>query len=195
MGPINTRDPIALTHAYLAFGWPLTLGQRHRPRQGCTCEAADCPAPGAHPCTGEPTRVVHENAVEVLQSTPGASLIAATRRFDAVIVPRYAAQAVLIKLDRVSPVPCLLHKKTAALLVLPATGRYAAVSPEVEVRTGPDGWLALPPSHGVVWDIPPWVDPTDAPWPLLSGEVIGRLLDHVFNYGKTRHDDKAGAAR
>lgn len=192
MEPINTRDPVASARAYLGLGWPLMLGHRHRPRQGCTCDSVDCPAPGAHPCTEERTRVTHENAFDVLENAPGASLIAATRLFDVVIVPRYAAMAVLIQVDRVSPVPCVVNKKTAAMLVLPATGRYAAGDEQIEVRTGPDGWLALPPSHGALWDTPPWIDPTDVPRPLLHGADIGRLLTRVFNHGLPQSNDRAG---
>lgn len=187
MEPINTRDPVASARAYLGLEWPLALGHRYRPRQGCTCENADCSVPGGHPASGPSPRLTAETACEALQAAPGASLITATERFDALIVPRYVAMAVMVKLDRISPVPCLLYEHTeptAALLVLPATGRYAACDPRVEVRTGRGGWLALPPSHGLRWDTPPWIEPTTKPRELLHGSDVGRLLEQVFRYVK-----------
>ncbi|MFJ9585323.1 hypothetical protein [Streptomyces acidicola] len=132
-----------------------------------------------------------------MQAASGASLIAATERFAAQIVPRHVAMAVMVKLDRISPVPCVLREHaepTAALLVLPATGRYAACDPRVEVRTGRGGWLALPPSHGLRWDTTPWVEPTSKPRELLHGGEVGRLLEQVLRYVKDRGDRRVGAA-
>ena len=187
MEPINTRDPATAARAYLRLEWPLALGHRYRPRQGCTCTNATCPAPGAHPLLDSPPRrLTEDTAHDVLQTAPGVSLITATTHFDAVLVPHNIAMAALVRLDRVSPVPCLVYGDTAALLVLPATGRYALVHPDAEARTGPDGWVALPPSQGVRWDTPPWNEQTGEPHPLLNGADVGRHLAEAFKLSGQR---------
>jgi hypothetical protein len=84
----------------------------------------------------------------------------------------------MLHLDRDdTPTPCLVQAPdTYALLVLPGTGRYAMVDGTVQVRTGPDGWLALPPSNGVRWDTAPWFDATTKARPLLHGGDVGQIL-------------------
>lgn len=181
MGPINTYSPVAAAHAYAGLGWSVTVGHRLRPRAGCTCGNINCPTLGAHPLIPPGPRLAEDSIDAALQEAPGGSLIAATVHFDAVIVPYRIAMAAMLRLDRVSPVPCLVtHGVTAALLVLPATGRYATVHSTVEVRTGPDGWIALPPSNGARWDTPPWVESTHTPHVLLNGQDVGRHLYEVF---------------
>lgn len=181
MQPIDTRDLARAARAYTTLlEWPVALGHRHRPRQGCTCGDVNCPVSGAHPLPGGPVPLA-EDAIETeAQHAPGAGLIAITERFDAVIVPRHVGIAVQVLMDGVASVPCLIYRKTAALLVLPATGRYAATRPDVEVRTGPDGWIALPPSHLARWDTSPWIDPTSTPHPLLNGRDVGHRLTKVL---------------
>ncbi|WP_405656916.1 hypothetical protein [Streptomyces sp. RK9] len=181
MEPINTRAPAAAARAYVQLGWSVTLGHRLRPRQGCTCDNRNCPAPGAHPFVTPSPRLAEGTLEEALQSAPGGSLTASTNCFDAVLVPLRVGMVAMLRLDRISLVPCLVtHQQTAALLVLPATGRYAAVHDSVEVRTGPDGWLALPPSNGAIWDTPPWTDATNTPHTLLNGDTVGRELEVAF---------------
>lgn len=182
MEPINTRDPAATACAYLGLEWPLALGHRYRPRQGCTCENTNCPAPGAHPLPAPFAALTLETVRDALEQAPGAGLIAGTERFDALTLPRYAAMAAMVQLDRISPVPCILREGSATLLVLPATGRYAVVEPRVKLRTGSGQWIALPPSHGVSWETPPWIDPTPARRELLHGAEVGRILTQIFNY-------------
>jgi hypothetical protein len=119
-------------------------------------------------------RIGHE-----YDTAPGAALIAPTVRFDAILLPKTAGMAAMVSLDRTGPAPCLVEGETAILLALPATGRYALgddVHPAVEVRTGPEQWIALPPSHGTRWDTPPWDEQTYTPLPLLHG---ARLQPHV----------------
>lgn len=195
MGPINTCDPAAAARGYVALEWPLTLGHRFRPRQGCTCENVNCSAPGAHPALS-PTPVLTEQSLAgALETSPAASLIATTERFDAVLVPRDVGMAAMVSLDRVGPVPCLIHESgIVALLVLPATGRYCLVNNAVEVRDGPLGWIALPPSRGVRWDTPPWIEPTSTPRDLISGEEVGRKLRECFNYVTTPKVNEAEVA-
>lgn len=198
MDPVNTRDPAAAARAYLRLLWPVALGHRYRPRQRCTCGDADCPTPGEHPQPGPLPWLTSETIDDAVEQAPGASLIAGTERFDAVIVPRAIAMSAMVKLDKIAPVPCLLDDRaepTAALLVLPATGRYAACDPRIEVRTGPEGWLALPPSHGIRWDTPPWIEPTTKPRVLLHGADVGRLLAEAFNCGTVPQTERTEAVR
>jgi hypothetical protein len=98
------------------------------------------------------------------------------------LIPRRIGMAAMVALDRKTSVPCLvIGPDTYALLVLPATGRYALVHPTVEVRTGPDGWVPLPPSRGVRWDTPPWIEATTAPRDLVSGAEIRQDLSEVYH--------------
>jgi hypothetical protein len=185
MEPINTRSPATAASAYLALEWPLTVGHRYRPKRGCTCGRTDCPIPGAHPVPGaEP--LDEGNLTAVLDASPGAGLIASTSRFDAVLVPRQIGMAAMVLLDRNVPVTCLLSgADTYALLVLPATGRFAAVDERVQVRTGPEGWVALPPSRGVRWDTPPWIEGTTEPRRLVHGSEIRPALADCFHVVST----------
>ncbi|MFI2434609.1 hypothetical protein [Streptomyces sp. NPDC018693] len=195
MLPIDTRDPAAAARAYLRLEWPLSLGHRYRPRQGCTCDDADCPTPGAHPLP-EAWPLHCEDAIDrALDTMPGAALIAATERFDALILPHRIGMAAMIQLDRITPVPCLFYGRCAALLVMPATGRYAAVREDVEVRTGRDAWIALPPSHDIRWDTPPWIEPTEKPRPLMHGRDVGEKIAEVFDYSAGYRNDRAEAVR
>lgn len=180
MSPVNTRDSAAAARSYLALEWSLTLGHRYRPEEGCTCERDGCAIPGAHPVP-DAARLTEASLADALKSSPGAGLIALTDRFDAVLVPREVGMAAMVMLDRDTPVTCLVvQPHTYALLVLPATGRYAAVDPAVEVRTGPEGWVALPPSRGVRWDTPPWIEGTSEPRRLISGGGLRHVLSDCF---------------
>lgn len=180
MEPVNTRDTGTAARAYLALEWPLALGHRYRPKQGCTCERPTCPIPGAHPVLTA-ARLDEASLTDALESAPGAGLIAYTERFDAVLVPRNIGMAAMVLLDRETPVTCLvLSRDTYALLVLPATGRYAAVTPAVEVRTGEEGWIPLPPSRGARWDTPPWFEGTTEPRKLISGDEVRHVLADCF---------------
>ncbi|RMB80102.1 hypothetical protein [Streptomyces shenzhenensis] len=180
MEPVNTRNPTAAARAYLALEWPLTVGHRYRPKQGCTCGRTTCPIPGAHPVP-HGSSLDESSLTAALESAPGAGLIAHTERFDAVIVPRQVGMAAMALLDRDTPIPCLIAAPdTYVLLVLPATGRYAAVNASVEVRTGQDGWIALPPSRGARWDNPPWIEGTTEPRKLINGDEIRCTLSRCF---------------
>ncbi|MEV6740455.1 hypothetical protein AB0N14_27295 [Streptomyces sp. NPDC051104] len=117
-----------------------------------------------------------------LETSPGASLIAATTHFDAVVLPRAIGLHAMVLLDGRTGVPCLMQGDTTVLLVLPATGRYCLVHADVELRSGEDGWVALPPSNGVRWDTPPWIEATGDPRKLMHGEDVGEVLRQCFNY-------------
>jgi hypothetical protein len=185
MEPINTRSTAAAARAYLSLEWPIHVGHRFRPKQGCTCDRTDCPIPGAHP-RSDAERLDERSLLAELEEMPGAGLIAFTERFDAVLVPRRVGMAAMVLLDREKSVTCLVAApETYALLVLPATGRYAAVTDEVEVRTGPEGWVALPPSRGVRWDTPPWIEATPEPRKLVHGAEIRHALADCFQVART----------
>lgn len=179
MGPINTRDPATAARAYTVLGWPIAIGERYRPRQGCTCGNTQCPAPGAHPIPGEPPAVGYVDWD--IETAPGAALIAPTVAFDALVMPRRMGMAIMVSLDRDAPVPCLVDEEHATILVLPSTGRYAlGCTPPagVRLRTGADQWIALPPSHGIRWDTPPWNEQTRRRLPLLhGGDVRGYVVE------------------
>lgn len=188
MGPINTRDPHAAARAYANLGWPLTLGHRYRPKGGCTCGDRACPTPGAHPLPGPVTPLGEQRLLDALGASPGAAIIATTAPFDALILPRQAGMATMASLDRVAPVPCLTASTWAILLVLPATGRYALgdqPQPAVALRTGPQQWIPLPPTHDTGWDTPPWNEQTHAPTPLLhGGDIRPHLADALAQSGR-----------
>lgn len=182
---INHRRATDAADAYIGLmRWPLTIGHRYRPRQGCTCGIANCATPGAHPLPGTNVPRGRDDLLRRLFESPGAGLIAWTAAFDAVVVPRSVGMFAMVEIDRsVAPVPCILTEDTATLLVLPATGRYA-VSAETpgDVRTGMNGWVALPPSHGHRWDTPPWVERTTTPVTLIHGRDIARHLTNATAY-------------
>ncbi|MGW2421423.1 hypothetical protein ACWC0C_19615 [Streptomyces sp. NPDC001709] len=178
--PISTQDAAACSAAYTnILGWPIAPGHRHRPRGGCTCGEPDaCPGSGAHPLPGPLTPSPEDGLTAELNASPGAALIAPTVAFDAIVLPKWSGLSVVMWLDRYGKaVPCLLQgEDNAVLLVLPATGRYAlpedANSSTVDVRSGPEQWVALPPSHGIRWDQPPWHEQTHQPLPLIHGKDL-----------------------
>ncbi|MFD9903947.1 hypothetical protein [Streptomyces sp. NPDC059063] len=178
----NDPDPAAWSRAYMALGWPVALGHRRRPRQGCTCGDPRCEQPGAHPVDGGPEYLTPEQMTQALQTSPGGSLIVGTRQFDAVTVERYAGMYVMVHLELSRHVPCLLTHETATFLVHPGTGSSARVHPAVDLKTGPDAWVALPPSYGTYWDNPPWDERSATPRDLVHGEQIGSLLEGLRGY-------------
>ncbi len=179
--PIHTHDAVSYAGVYTGIlGWPVAPGHRFRPRGGCTCADSDaCPAPGAHPLPGPLTPRPADRLGEELAASPGVALIAPTLAFDAIVLPKPYGMAAMVSLDRVAPVPCLVQAEYAALFVLPCTARYALPGgghPQVQVRSGPGHWVALPPTHGTRWDTPPWHEQTHRPLPLLHGRD---LCDHL----------------
>lgn len=181
--PIRDATDYACTYAIL-LGWPVARGHRYRPRGGCTClegsAARTCPAPGAHPIdssvvvASSPDRLKAEFA-----AAPGAGVIAPTLRFDAVVLPRPVAAFALVLAERRGPVPCVNNRYQSTLLVAPGTARAALATLSrtvVDLRSGPDHWVALPPSHGTWWDTPPWDDLTGDPLPLPAADDISQPL-------------------
>lgn len=182
MASISTRDAVTAARAYTEMRWPLRWGHRYRPDDGCTCGNLHCGTPGAHPMSSPPPRLTPDAYADALAAPQGSGLIATTLPFDAVFLPKDIGMAAMTALDRVGPVPCLVQADRAVLLVLPGTGKHCLVSDVVEVRSGPESWVALPPSTGVRWDTPPWEDPTPTPRLLMSGKDVGLTLHQVFGY-------------
>jgi len=190
--PINARIPAEAARAFAGIlRWPVMAGHRYRPRAGCTCEVVGCPTPGAHPLAGASPTLSYEKVAAELENAPGAALIAPTMMFDAISVPHAVGMAAMVNLERIAAVPCFIDGPRVVLLVLPSTGRYA-VPPggpdpsdsdkpwDIEVRSGPGRWVALPPSHGMRWDTTPWFGQTETAVPLLSGNTLGIQLAQAF---------------
>lgn len=179
MEPVNTRSAADAASAYMGIlHWPIAVGHRFRPRQGCTCERADCPTPGAHPVFGGPLSFQDpDEFLRRLEAAPGAALITPTTGFDAIVVPHRVGMSAIVELERRAPLPCLSDGRHAVLLVRPSTGRDAVSGCRpAEVRSGPDQWIALPPSHGLRWDTHPWIEQTTTPLPLVHGDDVARHL-------------------
>ncbi|WP_141726069.1 hypothetical protein [Actinacidiphila rubida] len=180
--PLSASTASRAASAYLgALEWPLTLGHSTRPGLGCTCQRAGCATPGAHPRPGPLTypRSAGE-LLDQLEAEPGAALIAPTVGFDALVMRHEFAMRAILELERLAPVPCIVNPSgdRAVLLVLLGTGHDAVEGVEhcVDVRTGPDAWIALPPTRSLAWDTPPWFERTDVEVPLLHGNDVGRHL-------------------
>ncbi|GAA0574498.1 hypothetical protein [Streptomyces mordarskii] len=165
MRSLTSRDAAEHAHVYLSLlGWPVAAGHSYRPDRGCTCleetTAQVCPRPGAHPLASHVVVARPDRVDEEFAALPGAGVIAPTLGFDAIVVPRPVAMFALVQLERHSAqVPCVVSRHEAALLVAPRTAAAALGQLSrtvVKLRTGPDGWVALPPSHKTRWDTPPW---------------------------------------
>lgn len=188
---LPARDPAAHAVAYASrLGWRIGRGHRYRPRGGCGCRelkgGTPCPAPGAHPLPHWAADTRIERLKEEFRAAPGAGVIAATTAFDAVVLPRRVGMAAMVCLDRQGPTPCLLRDDVVVLLVQPRTGG-ALANLAVEIRAGDDDWIALPPSHGVMWDTPPWDDVTGDALTLRSGLDAHACVAEAFRLtGGTR---------
>ncbi|MEV5774203.1 hypothetical protein AB0L49_23585 [Streptomyces antimycoticus] len=181
-----TRDAADYACTYAAvLGWPVARGHRYRPRSGCTCldgsTAEICPTPGAHPIDSSVVVVSSPDRLQAeFAAAPGAGVIAPTLQFDAVVLPRPVAMFALVLAEREGPpVPCVNDRHRSALLVAPGTARAVLSTfsrTVVKVRSGPDQWVALPPSHGTRWDTPPWDEMTGEPVTLPDAAALSQPL-------------------
>jgi hypothetical protein len=113
--------------------------------------------------------------------------------FDALSLPRPAGTDALLRLDRLDlSVPSLISAEQVTLLVAAGTGARLGGLPGVEVASGSNAWLALPPTTGVRWDTMPWSTASPAPLELLDGRrVRGALADGLRLYGRPgAHDSQ-----
>ncbi|WP_051838212.1 hypothetical protein [Streptomyces sp. NRRL F-2580] len=152
---LHSRDTIECATAYERLGWPVAIGHRHRTGSGCTCQDTGskppCVTPGAHPLEAAVRPLARGQLAAAFESAPGAGVIVPCTNWDALVVAHPIGMAVMVRVDAVRlHVPCLASSHTTAtLLVAPGTGELLVDCPQVEVRSGPSAWVALPPSYEV----------------------------------------------
>lgn len=129
------------------WGWDVMPGTRARRGPGgrteCSCGAARCPAPGAHPMDEGlliEAGTAQDRVAADWARTPGASVLLPTgRAFDVIEAPGRAAGAALERLERLGlrpgPVALAPHGR-AWFFVAPGT---AARLPQLLYRMGWDG--------------------------------------------------------
>lgn len=170
------------------WGWDVAPGARAvragSGRTDCSCGAADCPSPGAHPLAfGEelPAGATWEKAAVAWAETPGAAiLLPVGRSFDILDVPEAAGRHALARLERLGlplgPVT-LTPTGRAQFFVAPGAAgqlpdllyRMGWDDAALDLRSlGPGDHLTAPPSdlggHGPVrWLRPPTLDTADRP--------------------------------
>jgi hypothetical protein len=151
--PPRTRDRSALAHAYAELlGWALFVGSE---------------------------RVQPGEVDDAFVHSPNAVLLAPCASFDAVSVPYKAAMDALLRLERqeMTPaVPCLLNGDTGTFLVEAGTGRQIAALGGVQITSGDDAQIMLPPTGGARWDTPPWSRTERMPLNLPSASDIRSSL-------------------
>ncbi|MEU4896220.1 hypothetical protein AB0B12_26290 [Streptomyces sp. NPDC044780] len=119
-----------------------------------------------------------------------AVLWAACTKFDAVTTPRKAATSALVRLDRRSTaLPCLLCGETGTFLVARGSGVHVSALAGVQVMTGADARITLPPTNGVRWDTPPWHLTERAPLKLPSAVVLLSCLEEALRLYPRRETD------
>ncbi|OEU85870.1 DNA primase [Streptomyces abyssalis] len=128
------------------WGWPVVPGARAVRAVGgrieCSCGAAVCPAPGAHPLDASlevPAGATLDEAGEAWARCPGAALLLpAGRHFDVIEVGEAAGRHALVRLERMGlplgPVALAPHGRMW-FLVAPGA---AAELPELLYRMGWD---------------------------------------------------------
>ncbi len=100
--------------------------------------------------------------------------------FDAIALPRRVGDQMLIRLQcgGLGPVPSLVTASKVAFLAQSGTGAVLGGPPDVEVFSGSEQQLVLPPSPGGRWDTPPWSPARPVPLALLDvGQVRVAVLD------------------
>lgn len=178
---LHGRDSIESAAAYHRLGWPVAIGHRHRTGSGCTCQDAPAPTvcvtPGAHPHGDVVTALEPGDLTAAFEAAPGAGVIVPCTRFDALVVAHSIGMGVMLRVDAKGlHVPCLTAgHSTATLLVAAGTGSVLAGCPQVEVRSGPGAWVAMPPSYGVRWDTAP-----DDELPIPPAEAVRPHLADVL---------------
>ncbi|MGP8298846.1 bifunctional DNA primase/polymerase [Streptomyces inhibens] len=153
-------------------------------RTDCSCGAADCPSPGAHPLAlGEELAAgaTLEKAAAAWAETPGAALLLPVgRSFDILDVPEAAGRNALARLERMGlPLGPVAVTPTGRALFFVAPGAAAGL-PDLLYRMGWDDaaldlrplgagdHITAPPSdfggHGPMrWLRPPTLDTADRP--------------------------------
>ncbi|WP_371591688.1 hypothetical protein [Streptomyces virginiae] len=178
---LHGHDSIESAAAYARLGWPVAIGHRHRTGSGCTCQDGPtptaCVTPGAHPHGDDVTPLERGDLTAAFGTAPGAGVIVPCTRFDALVVAHSIGMGVMLRADAKGlHIPCLTAgHSTATLLVVASTGSLLADCPQVDVRSGPDAWVAMPPSYGVRWDTAP-----DDELPIPPAEAVRPHLATVL---------------
>ncbi|MFF7412153.1 bifunctional DNA primase/polymerase [Streptomyces lydicus] len=170
------------------WGWDVVPGARAvragSGRTDCSCGAADCPSPGAHPLAFAEelaAGVTLEKAAAAWAETPGAAvLLPVGRSFDILDVPEVAGRNALARLERMGlPLGPVAATPTGRALFFVAPGA-AAELPDLLYRMGWDDaaldlhplglgdHITAPPSdhggHGPMrWLRPPTLDTAGRP--------------------------------
>ncbi|KUL39809.1 DNA primase [Streptomyces sp. NRRL F-4489] len=169
------------------WGWDVVPGARAVRTGGrteCSCGAADCPAPGAHPLSfGRELAAgaTLEEALAAWAETPGAAvLLPVGRSFDVLDVPEEAGRGALARLERMGvPLGPVAVTPTGRALFLVAPGAAAALpdllyrmgwdDAELDLRPlGPGAYVTAPPSDlggrgPVRWLRPPSLETAGRP--------------------------------
>ncbi|MGW0363672.1 hypothetical protein [Streptomyces sp. NPDC002990] len=119
--------------------------------------ATPCVTPGAHPLAGAVEPLASGDLTAEFAVAPGAGVIVPCTQFDALVVAHAIGMGVMLRADAKNlHIPCLTAgHTTATLLVEAGTGSLLADCPQVHVRSGPQSWVAMPPSYGIRWDTAP----------------------------------------
>lgn len=144
--PPTMRNRTAILRAYSeVLGWPLVVACR---------------------------TVSPEQAEDVLL-TGELSLRTVCAGFDAVVVPREAGLAALVRVEHaLGPVVSLTDSRTVTFLVRGGTAKKLEALDAVQVKSGTDASIALPPSLGVNWDTPPWSWASRVPRQFYDAELL-----------------------
>lgn len=108
---------------------------------------------------------------------PHLAVATACAGFDAVLVPSAAAMDALVTVERHWQVPNLRSRlNTVTFLVAPGSGRNVADLPGVQVLSGKEALIQLPPTAGVRWDTPPWRIGEPTPVQLRAADELRSAL-------------------
>lgn len=153
--PPRSRDALAATYADAdLLGWPLFID-------------------------AQPMNV--EQVQHAFARNSSTVLLAACTKFDAVTTSRKAATAALVRLDRRgTALPCLLCGETGTFLVARGSGVHVSPLAGVQVMSGADARITLPPTHGVRWDTPPWHLTERAPLKMPSAIDLLSCLEEAL---------------
>ncbi|HZG06728.1 MAG TPA: bifunctional DNA primase/polymerase [Streptomyces sp.] len=169
------------------WGWDVVPGARAARGGGrteCSCGAADCPSPGAHPLDESlrvPAGATLDEATRAWEGVPGAALLLPVgRAFDVIEVPEAAGRRALGRLERMGlplgPVAVTPHGRIWFLVAPGAAARL----PELLYRMGwddavpdlrglgPGAYITAPPSDlgglgPVRWLRPPTLEGAGRP--------------------------------
>ncbi|GAA2351795.1 bifunctional DNA primase/polymerase [Streptomyces cuspidosporus] len=171
------------------WGWDVVPGARAARGSGgsrneCSCGAADCAAPGAHPlphATAVPAGATLDDAVAAWEQVPGAAvLLPVGASFDVLEVAEQAGRCALVRLERMGlplgPVIATPHGRAQFFVAPGAAARLPQLlyrmgwdDADLDLRClGPGDHITAPPSDlgglgPVRWLRPPTLDTAGHP--------------------------------